>query len=117
MTNSDYLRIDADSHEGSEAQKTRVPDLLRYVRGIEYRLDRLAEDVARDHRRMAEVRPLERRYASFLASLTSDRTTPTVVDLGWMLEELRISVFAQPLGARGAVSATKIRRELDALGA
>ena len=95
----------------------RVPDLLRYVRGIEYRLDRLAEDVARDHRRMGEVRPLERRYAAFLASLTADRMTPAVVDLGWLLEELRISVFAQPLGANGAVSATKIRRELDALGA
>jgi ATP-dependent helicase HrpA len=38
-----------------------------------------------------------------------------VVELGWALEELRVSVFAQPLGARGSVSPTRIRRRLEAL--
>ena len=40
------------------------------------------------------------------------RDRPRVVELGWRLEELRVSVFAQPIGAKGAVSATKLRREL-----
>jgi ATP-dependent helicase HrpA len=44
----------------------RLPDVLRYVRAIEYRLERLAEDVPRDIRRMAEVVPLEQRYAALL---------------------------------------------------
>jgi len=95
----------------------RIADVLRYVRGIEHRLERLAADVARDRRRMAEVRPLERRYAQYLAALGPSDISPEVVDLGWALEELRISVFAQSLGARGAVSAKRVARELDALGA
>ena len=41
----------------------RLPDVHRYVRGIEYRLDHLAGDVARDRRRMDEVRPIERELA------------------------------------------------------
>ena len=39
----------------------RLPDVHRYVRGVEYRVERLNEDVARDLRRMAEVVPLEAR--------------------------------------------------------
>ena len=47
----------------------RLPDLHRYVRGIEYRLDHLGGDVARDQRRMAEVRPIEREVAEALSGL------------------------------------------------
>jgi ATP-dependent helicase HrpA len=95
----------------------RLPDVNRYVRGIEYRLDRLAGEVARDARRMEDVVPLERRYAAFVNRSGSGPFGAGVVDLGWRLEELRISVFAQPLGAKGGPSAAKIRRALDELGA
>ena len=87
------------------------------MRGIDYRLERLASDAARDQRRMAEVLPLEQRYAAYLARLGRAPVGADVVELGWSLEELRVSVFAQPLGARGSVSAKRIARELDALGA
>ena len=93
-------------------------DVVRYVRAIEYRLERLAEDVPRDLRRMAEVRPLEQRYAALLGDQRHRREradAAEAADLGWALEELRVSVFAQPLGARGGVSPTRIRRRLDAL--
>jgi ATP-dependent helicase HrpA len=95
----------------------RVEDVARFVRGIEYRLDRLADDVARDERRMAEVVPLERRYAAYLGRLGHGPVDADVVELGWSLEELRMSVFAQSLARRGAVSAKRIERELDRLGA
>ena len=94
----------------------RLPDVVRYVRGIEHRLDRLAGDVARDEWRMAEVRPLERRYSALLAAMPRGPVAAEVVELGWSLEELRMSVFAQQLGARGAVSAKRISKELDVLG-
>ncbi|MEX2627402.1 MAG: ATP-dependent RNA helicase HrpA, partial [Ilumatobacteraceae bacterium] len=95
----------------------RLPDVLRYVRGIEHRLEHLGGDIARDHRRMAAVRPLEERYAAYLRSL-GDRPAPAAaVDLGWMLEELRISVFAQPLGVRRKVSPTRVARALAELSA
>jgi ATP-dependent helicase HrpA len=90
----------------------RLPDVHRYVRGIEYRLDHLAGDVPRDQRRMAEVRPIEREYADAVAAL--DRTTEPIREVAWLLEELRMSTFAQPLGVDGPVSAKRIRRELRA---
>jgi ATP-dependent helicase HrpA len=65
---------------------------------------------------MAEVVPLERRYAAYLRSLDRQLVPSDVVELGWQLEELRVSVFAQPLGVKGSVSATRIARRLDALG-
>ncbi len=97
------------------AGRRRLADVLRYARGIEFRLDRLAEDVARDRRRMAEVGPLEERYTAGLRR-SGRPVSAHVVDLGWQLEELRISVFAQPLGAVGSPSPTKLRRRLDTLG-
>ena len=95
---------------------SRLPDVLRYIKGIEYRIERLPDDITRDLRRITEVRPLEQRYAAFVAHLPSGEITPEIIDLGWQLEELRISVFAQPLGARGGVSATRLGRDLEALG-
>ena len=91
----------------------RLPDLARYVAGIEYRLDNLAGQIDRDHHRIAQVVPLETRYRTLL------RTRPNsarIEELGWALEELRLSVFAQKLGARSGISATRIDRQLSAWG-
>ena len=89
----------------------RLPDLHRYVRGIEYRLDHLAGDVARDQRRMAEVRPLEREYVAAVNEM--ERVPDAVRAVMWLLEELRMSVFAQPVGVAGPVSAKRIRQEFE----
>ena len=89
----------------------RLPDIHRYVRGIEYRLDHLAGDVPRDQRRMADVRPLEREYAAAVTKL--DRVSDEVRNVGWLLEEYRMSVFAQPLGVHGPVSPKRIRGEFE----
>jgi ATP-dependent helicase HrpA len=88
----------------------RLPDVHRYVRGIEYRLDHLAGDVARDRRRMAEVQPVEREYAATVARF--DRVPDELRDVAWMAEELRMATFAQPLGVEGTVSVKRIRREI-----
>lgn len=91
----------------------RLPDLARCVAGIEYRLDHLGGQIDRDHHRIAQVAPLEARYRALL------RTAPVrdaVEEIGWSLEELRLSVFAQKLGVRPGVSATRIHRQLSAWG-
>jgi ATP-dependent helicase HrpA len=95
----------------------RLPEVHRYVRGIEHRLDRLAGEVARDHRRLGEVLPLERRYAALVQGWGPGTVPAEVAALRWELEELRISVFAQPLGAKGSVSPARIARALNRLGA
>ncbi|MEO6654082.1 MAG: ATP-dependent RNA helicase HrpA [Ilumatobacteraceae bacterium] len=111
---------DAEAHVGRlvapgfvrRAGAARLPDVHRYVRGVEYRLDHLAGDVLRDQRRMAEVRPIERSYAHAVGG--GSAVAGPVRDVAWMIEELRMSVFAQPLGVDGSVSATRIRRAFHA---
>jgi ATP-dependent helicase HrpA len=91
------------------------------VRGLAYRLDHLAGGAARDRQRMAEVRPLEQRYDRLVGRLGSSgpdaEQSTEIADLGRQLEELRVSVFAQPVGARGPVSPKKVAAALDRLGA
>ena len=93
----------------------RLGAIERYVRGIGRRLDRLPENPGRDARAMEEVRSLEREYGSFVASLSPSKVTSDVVELGWQLDELRISLFAQTLGTAGPVSSKRILRELARL--
>ena len=54
---------------------------------------------------MAEVVPLERRYDAYLRRLGRSRPGAEAVEVRWLLEELRMSVFAQPLGVGERVSA------------
>jgi ATP-dependent helicase HrpA len=112
-----HLRRVAGRHFVIDAGVDRIDDVRRYVEGIAYRLDRLADDVARDVRRMAEVVPLERRYDDFVRRLGRTRPSAEVVEIRWLLEGLRISVFAQPLGAGERVSARRVAQRLAAVGA
>ena len=93
----------------------RLADVLRYVNGIKRRLDKMPENPAKDLHKLAEVLKVEREYSSLLASLPSGDVGQEVIDLGWMLEELRVSVFAPSLGTSRSVSTKRIVAELVAL--
>jgi len=93
-----------------------VTDVSRYVAGIAFRLDRLGGDIARDVRRIAEVRPLEQRYARLASRQRPGLVDAAVVAVGRQLEELRVSVFAQHLGVHGSVSRQRLDRALHELG-
>ena len=90
----------------------RLDDIERYVRAITYRLEHLAGAGERDRRRMAEIVPLELRYAAIVDTAAPGTLAPELVDVRWQLEELRVATFAQPLMVKrpgqGAVSATRI---------
>jgi ATP-dependent helicase HrpA len=87
----------------------RIADVERYVRAMKWRLDRLPERPDRDAQHMEVVRRLESEHARLLDSI---RTTTELIEIGWMLQELRVSFFAQPLGTRGPVSAKRIATAL-----
>jgi ATP-dependent helicase HrpA len=60
------------------------------------------------------VHELERAYRQRLESWPPGRPLPAALrEVPWMLEELRVSHFAQALGVRGSVSAKRIRRTLE----
>jgi ATP-dependent helicase HrpA len=88
----------------------RLADVERYLRAAARRLERLPNAPAVDRDRMSAVHELERAYRIRLQ--TAPRAE-ALREVPWMLEELRVSHFAQALGTRGQVSSKRIRRVLD----
>ena len=100
----------------SDTGLRRLPDLARYLRAISRRLDTAAEDPARDAGRMATVRRVTDAYRQAVAELPAwRRTGADVRAVRWMIEELRVSLFAQVLGTSGPVSEKRILAALAAL--
>ncbi|MET7401213.1 ATP-dependent RNA helicase HrpA [Dactylosporangium sp. NPDC005572] len=92
----------------------RLPDLERYLRGIERRLEKVPTDPARDRDRMLTVHEVQREYDQLASSMTM---TPQLREIRWMIEELRVGLFAQALGTAYPVSDVRIYRAMDALPA
>ena len=94
----------------------RLPHLTRYLRGIERRLDKLPENPARDAASMAIAQRAEQAYRQAVADLpAARRDQPDVTEVRWMLEELRVSLFAQTLGTQAPVSENRILAALSRL--
>jgi ATP-dependent helicase HrpA len=92
----------------------RLPDIERYLRGAAWRIDRLTRNAAADRDKMRAIRELEDLYRRRLEQLPPGATVPPELsEVPWMLEELRMSHFAQAIGARGHVTARTIRRALN----
>ncbi|WP_345676343.1 ATP-dependent RNA helicase HrpA [Yinghuangia aomiensis] len=103
-------------HRGfvAEAGWRRLPDVLRYLRGIERRLAKLPNDPHGDRHRMLKLTDLQEAYAARLAAVPAGRTVPDeLTQVRWMLEELRISYFAQSLGTPYPVSDKRILKALE----
>jgi ATP-dependent helicase HrpA len=105
-------------HEGfvSETGHEQLVHLPRYLRAIDRRLDRLAEDPFRDDRSMLVVQEVEDHWDEVYDRLPAHRRAdPDVRAARWMIEELRVSLFAQNLGTAYPVSPKRIRNALAAL--
>jgi len=81
--------------------------LPRYLKAVVLRLDKLRGDPARDAARLAELRPLEQRWLRKAAEL---RGAPhaRLDEYRWLLEELRVSLFAQELRTPQPVSSKRL---------
>ena len=85
-------------------QLTHLP---RYLKGVVMRLDKWRTDPARDAARLAELRPIEQRYLRTVAERKGVRDA-RLEEFRWLLEELRISLFAQELRTPQPVSAKRL---------
>jgi len=81
--------------------------LPRYLKAIVLRLDKLRSDPARDAQRLAELRPLEKRWLRRVAELKGAGHA-RLDEYRWLLEELRVSLFAQELRTPQPVSAKRL---------
>jgi ATP-dependent helicase HrpA len=88
------------------AQFGHVP---RYLRAVLMRLDKLRSDPARDAQRLAELRPLEQRYWRQVAQ-RQGVADARLAEFRWLLEELRVSLFAQELRTPQPVSAKRLEK-------
>ncbi|MCP3992034.1 MAG: ATP-dependent RNA helicase HrpA [Actinomycetia bacterium] len=88
----------------------RVDDVIRYLGAIDRRLDGLVKSPTRDLEALAICRRLDNELAE-VASLRPE--SERIEDVIWMLEELRVSLFAQSLGTKGKISEKRVRRALN----
>jgi ATP-dependent helicase HrpA len=100
----------------SDTGAARLPDLIRYLRAMVRRLDKLPGEQGRDAERMAAVHRVSGEYRAALAELSPGaRLGADAVAVRWMIEELRVNLFAQVLGTPYPVSEKRIRAAIDAL--
>jgi len=104
-------------HDGfiADAGPEQLEHLPRYLRAMLRRIERLGSDPARDARDMATVQELEDAYDTALREHGLSQSAPDVRAVRWMLEELRVSLFAQTLGTAAPVSVKRVRTALAAL--
>ncbi|WP_314817166.1 ATP-dependent RNA helicase HrpA [Aggregatibacter segnis] len=87
----------------------RLPDLLRYLQAIDKRMDKLAQDVNRDRAAMLRVEQVQQAYQQLIAKLPKSKPiSDEVAEIRYMIEELRVSLFAQQLGTKYPVSEKRI---------
>ncbi|MET0872941.1 MAG: ATP-dependent RNA helicase HrpA [Paeniglutamicibacter terrestris] len=89
----------------------QLAQLPRYISAIEKRLEKLAGGaVNRDNVAITDIQSLEDDYDAALSQLVPGTRTPApLAAVKWMLEEYRVSLFAQELGTAYSVSAKRIR--------
>ena len=91
-------------------------DLARYVTAIGRRLERLPHAIAADRERMLRVHALQDAYDELRQAISPARqAADDVRDVGRLIEEFRVSLWAQQLGTARPVSEQRIHRALDAL--
>lgn len=95
----------------------RLQHLGRYLKAMEIRLDNMDRDPDRDADIQEEIQAVEQRLAQKLSRLSQGaEKTKAVKDIRWMIQELRVSLFAQQLGTAHPVSARRIEKAIDKLG-
>ncbi|GAA2956743.1 ATP-dependent RNA helicase HrpA [Kitasatospora cinereorecta] len=93
----------------------RLPDLMRYLVAEDRRLQQMPTNVQRDTTRMEKVHEMQDEYAWLLEQMPQGRPVPQeVLDIRWMIEELRVSYFAHALGTAQPVSDKRIVKAIDA---
>ncbi len=93
----------------------RLQHLARYLKAITLRLDKYRADPARDTARLTELRPQEQRYWRLVAE-RKGAVDDRMAEFRWLLEELRVSFFAQELRTPQPVSVKRLDKAWAQIG-
>jgi ATP-dependent helicase HrpA len=83
-----------------------LAQLPRYLKAAQLRLDKLAREPGRDAARLVELTPHLKRIQNYCP----DRATAAFSEYRWLVEELRVSLFAQELGTAAKVSNQRLEK-------
>ena len=93
-----------------------LSDLPRYLQASLIRLQRLEDNLARDTKNAFIIKDLENYFENVKASLDKAAlNSPALSEIPWMIQELRVSLFAQELGTKYPVSDKRIRSAINNL--
>ncbi|MGV3344324.1 ATP-dependent RNA helicase HrpA [Enterobacteriaceae bacterium LUAb1] len=93
---------------------SRLADIPRYLQAIERRLEKLAVDPHSDRARMLKVVQTQQTWINWLNKLPPQRHDDNEVQaIRWMIEELRVSYFAQQLGTPYPISDKRILQAIE----
>jgi ATP-dependent helicase HrpA len=92
----------------------RLQHLPRYLKAINVRLEKLRGNPARDAQNMAQMNPLLQQWQRRM-SVRQGEADARLEDFGWMLQELRVSLFAQELKTPVIVSVKRLEKMLAGL--
>lgn len=91
----------------------KLDDIIRYLTAILRRLEKLSADVNQDRLKLIEVNKIEELLKNVISKQRKDIPLPEeVLATRWMLEELRVSLFAQNLGTAYPISVKRILNHL-----
>ena len=96
--------------------RSRLERLPAYIQAVAVRAERAAVDFEKDRQRARTVQPFADALMQQLARLsaaTSDEKRAAVEAFHWLLEEYKISVFAQQVGTARRVSAKALKKALE----
>ena len=101
-----------------EAGATQLREIPRYLAAVQSRLEKLPASVGRDRLLMDQVANLQEAYLNRVDALPAGRPPGAQLrQVRWMLEEFRVSLWAQHVGTSYSISDTRIRKALDVGGA
>ncbi len=89
--------------------------IVRYLEGMQRRLVAARANPARDAQLLDQVLEVEAAYAELCEVQPPGPLPVPVADIGWQIEELRVSLFAQALGTSRSVSVKRIMRAIAEL--
>ena len=92
----------------------RMQHMPRYLKAINVRLEKLRGNPTRDAQNMTQMQPLQQAWQRKLAARQGDGDA-RLEDLGWMMQELRVSLFAQELKTPVIVSVKRLEKILAGL--
>lgn len=102
------LRVLVDDQFPASVADTWLWEYPRYLKGLRFRLERAPFAQIKDDESIAVINSLELQYGELLKFLPG-----SLPEFPWLVQELRVSLFAQVLGTKRPVSAKKLAKLID----